>query len=385
VLLAVGLTVRVPGRFLLIILLVFLCVVGFYFFHYRTPADHASPFDSLLHRPGQVVQYVIVMIGLPFFRSGAEDLGFTSRFGSYAITLGGILSGVVLLLRFAFVKPEERNSRETFYVSLVLLALGSAFITALGRSHFPIAQSLSGRYAPVPLFFWIGIIALATIHLCRWEARGVVAVRAIWAALLILASAATLPTQFFMGRYMASRERAQAAAAMSITVGVPDVPRVQEEMAGFPLVSFVDKRVAQTLGHSLFARPEATLLGTPLLTHFDLAPPGACLGRVDMVDSLASPSPRGARLVGWVWDIRQKRDAIRIWVADDQMIIQGIGITHVARPDVSAAYGNGRMASTGWIAYSRRPLQGPGALTAYADLGDGGSVCQVGAPGIPAP
>ena len=43
--------------------------------------------------------------------------------------------------------------------------------------------------------------------------------RAIWCALLIMASVSTLSTQPMMGNYMAYREREQAAAAMSLTAG----------------------------------------------------------------------------------------------------------------------------------------------------------------------
>ena len=144
---------------------------------------------------------------------------------TYAIACAGILGGIALVLRFALTRGGQK-SQEFFYVSIVLLALGSAFITGVGRSRFPIAEFISGRYAPVPLLFWIGLAALITMQLCRREPAGGRGA-AIWCAFLILASVATFPTHFPLGRYFALRERLQAAAALSIAVGVPDVPRVQ--------------------------------------------------------------------------------------------------------------------------------------------------------------
>jgi len=57
----------------------------------------------------------------------------------------------------------------------------------------------------------------------------------------------------------------------------------------------------------------------------------------------------------------------------------------VRRPDVAAAYRDGAMDCTGWIAYSRLSAQGSGPLAVFADLGDEKSVCQIGAPHTPAP
>ncbi len=381
VVLLIGSILRLPKRVLGTILLVFLCVLGFYFFHYITPAGHSRPMETILHHPLKVVHFAVLLMGLPFFGEGVQDIALVDRPATYLLTLCGLLLGAAMLVRFVWAKPAARSKGECFYVSLATLALGSAFITGLSRSTFPMLQALTGRYAPVPLFFWISVVALASIHLSRWEANGGLG-RVLWAGLLILASVATFSYQYQMGRYMGIRERGQAVAAMSITVGVPDAPRIGEELANPALVSIVDKAIAQTVGHSLFARPEAALLGTPLLHRFRAAPAGTCLGAVDLLQPLAAPSPRGARLHGWAWDARRKRNVSGIWVVDEQGIIQGIGVMHILRDDVAAAYGNRAMGTTGWTAYSRLPAQGAGALSAYGDLDDG-TVCRLG--GLPVP
>ena len=384
VLLVAGLAVRLRPCSLSILLAAFIGVLGIYFFHYKTPVIHAGPLESLVQRPVLVAHYIVLMMGLPFFGPGTPDVTVLRHVGSYVFTLAGLLTAGVLLLRFVFIKGARSSREEVIYCSLMLLAIGAAFITALGRSQFPLSQALSDRYAPVPLLFWISLAALVTADLSRWEQQGGMG-RAIWCAVIIMASISTLSTQLPMGQYVATRERGQAAAAISLTVGVADARRVGEELTRLDRVSLVDRRATSYLGHSLFYRPEAQLLGTPLLDHFQVAPAGACLGFVDTVNLIPKSSPPGTRLYGWAWNVRQRRDPSRIWVVDDKLMIRGLGITHVRRPDVAAAYRDGAMDCTGWIAYSRLSAEGSGPLAVFADLGDEKSVCQIGAPHTPAP
>lgn len=383
VLVLMCLLLRVQRRYSLIIVFAFCFVLALYFFHYKTPAGHANPLQSL-RNPVQIVRYVTLMIGLPFFGSGTQDVTFLNHVGSYVITGGAILFAVVLFLQFAYSKVERKSREEVVYCALMVLCLGAAFITALGRSSFPSNQALSGRYAPVPLMFWISLIALLTLYLSRWEAQHGLG-RAIWCGLLMAASMVTLSTQAGMGRYMATRERGQAGAAMSITVGVPDVPRIAEEL--YPhvaLVSFVDQKATLFLGHSLFAHAGAALLGKPMFEYLHLAPSATCLGSVDSATLLAKPSSPGVRLVGWAWNVPQRHTASTIWIADEHMVIRGLGVTDVLRPDVSSAYGDTGMDLTGWIAYAQIPPQGVSPLIVYAGLDDGRSVCQIGVPRPPA-
>jgi len=382
VLLVVGLVLRLPARWLSIVLMVMLCALAIYFFHYQTPAQHASPLESLRH-PILVAHYLVLMIGLPFFGAGTQNIWLSSNVGSYFIAISGILLAVVLLLRFALTKGVQRSQAQVVYCSLMLLCLGACFITALGRIRFPLWQALSGRYAPVPLLFWISLTALVTVELCAREVHGGLG-RVIWCALLIVASMATLSTQALLGTYMAGRAQAQVAAALSIAVGTPDLVRIRDEFSLFDRIVFVDREATAFLGHSLFLRPEAAALGTPLLDHFALAPANACLGVVDTVTLLPAPT-QGARLLGWAWAGPQRSEIDGIWVVDDRMIIRGLGTQHLPRPDVAAAYANPAMDTAGWVAYSQLPPQGTGALTVFASLNGGKSVCQIGSSRTPVP
>jgi hypothetical protein len=206
----------------------------------------------------------------------------------------------------------------------------------------------------MPLIFWVSLTALITIHLPRGHA--------IWCTILVAFSAATFPSHIFLGRYMAIRERDQAAAAMSMTVGVPDLARIGEELGSMTMIAIVEQDARVALGRSLFARPEAQWLETPLRDHFAIAPEGACTGAVDMV----VPLPRGARLGGWALDTRRGQATARIWITDSQSIIRGLGIT--GRPRISD--------TAGWIAYSR-PIPNGDAFTVFAEIRDSRTVCRI--------
>jgi len=381
VLLVLSLVLRLPRRWIWALLAVMLCAIGIYFFHYRTPVIHASPLESL-RRPVMLVHYVVLMIGLPFFGAGTQDIELSTNVASYAISISGILLAVILLLRYARTRALQQRREQIVYCSLILICLAACVITALGRSRFPLWQALSSRYAPIPLLFWIALAGLITTELFTREIQTRFW-RVAWCALLIVASLITLPTQFSVGPYMASRQRVQTAVGLSIALGIPDVPRINQELSLIlERVQYVDHQATLSLGHSLFWRPEPSLLGTRLLEHFRLLPASECRGFVDEVRLLPEPALRGVHLLGWAWDAKSQRPVTGIWVVDDDKVIRGLGITGIYRPDVAAVYSNGAMRQTGWFAYSQMPVQSS-ALTTFVSLHDTQSVCQIGAPRMP--
>ena len=375
VLLALGMAARFSKRELLMIAAVFACAASLYFIQYQKPAGSASPLESL-RQPSRVVQYAVLLIGLPLFGAGAPDVSVMSHAGLYATAATGVVLALLMLARFALAKPGERQAFEYIYCAMLATNLGAAVLAALSRGNFPLEQALSGRYAPMPLIFWISLIALTTIHLCRAEARGGVG-RVMWCGLLAAASAVMLPAQFTMGHYMAYRARNQAAAALSMAVGTPDAPRIREEMAPPALVAFVDRNGVRLLGHSLFADAGLQWLGSRVTDHFQPAGGGACLGAVDSLNPVAGSTTPGVRLAGWAWDVRGHRAARRVWVTDAEGMIRGLGQTGEERPDVAGAYKDKAMAESGWVAYSRTPVPGT-PFTVLAEVGDGRSVCPIG-------
>ena len=242
------------------------CVaLGLYFRHYVTPPSHSNPLGALRH-PVRLAEYFFLMMGLPWLGGENADLGWRLNLLRFGIIFVGLGIAAYLIYLFVF-RRVAATSHIVFYSSLLLLAVGSVTITAMGRTTFPIAQSLSGRYAPIPLLFWISLIALLTVYLCRFEASGGLG-RLLWCAGLAAISIATLPTQFAMGAYLAGREKSQELAAESIAVGAPDQTTTGVELySAFPLIQFCDRRIMAELHRpSLFQLPESQLLGTAIQT-----------------------------------------------------------------------------------------------------------------------
>lgn len=373
VLLAMCVLMRLPRRYFLIIGAGFVTAVAIYFYHYERPAISAAA-----PTPVRMLRYIVLMLGLPFIGPGAEPVVFSEHVGSYLLSIAGILAAAGLLARFALVRREHENGEQVFYCSLLMLSLGSVLLTAWNRSgRFPAEQALSGRYAPVPLLFWISLAALITVYLSRLETAAGFG-RAIWCVLLIFASLATLSGQKKPGIYLARLNRTQAAAAMSISVGVPDIPQIKanlQEASDF--VFYVDRMERAQLGRSYFDPPERAWIGTPLQQHFQLAAAGACQGAVDSSVPLPKPAVSGIKVSGWAWDVKGHRPAELLFVTDEGSIIRGLGVSHMPRPDVAAAHSDPNMESTGWVAYAQAPADSR-PLTVFSELSDGKAVCQIG-------
>jgi len=373
VMLGFGLLMHIPRRTWLALLGMSVFAIALYFTGYARPPGSANPIESLRH-PLHLIQYAILFLGLPFIGPGQPDAQLSNHPLGYAASVLGIATALIFVLR----RPSRENPASLFYSSLIVTALASTLLTALGRANFPLEQALSGRYAPVPLLFWFSLLGLSTIYIAR--SKTALAAPA-WCAILIVASIATLPSQKKFGLYFADRERSQAAAAASIQVGVPDAPQIDAEIANPGLVDYVDRESTAALGHSLFSRSGSELLGHALRDYFQIASPGTCQGYLDLITPVASSKTPGARLIGWAWDTSAARDVARILVTDEQGFVRGLGITHVRRSDVAFALHNDAMAFAGWIAYARLPSPAE-RMNAYGEIGDR-LVCHIGTPKQP--
>jgi hypothetical protein len=186
-----------------------------------------------------------------------------------------------------------------------------------------------------------------------------------------------------MGRYMADRERSQDAAALSIALGVPDTPRITQDLTPDPKwVDYVEQR-AKPLGHSFFERPETARIGSPLGQHFQISTTGVCQGFVDGVEAL--PIDSGVRLRGWGWNNLGHSAFSRLRVVDGEKVIRGLGVAGPSRPDIAAVKGDGAMASAGWIAYARVSPEDAGLLTVFGEMPGGRGVCAITQPRLAEP
>ena len=367
-----ALLARLPVRRIIPIAAAALLALGLYFRHYLSPPGHTNPFESLRH-PLKLATYFFVMIGLPLLGGEGATLEFPTKAFQYLLILSGLLSAVAFL--FIWV----RRSHEVFYSSLLLFAVGSAAITALSRSNFPVSQALSARYAPIPLLFWISLIALITLHLCRPKSKAGAALF-FWCTGLAAASFATLPAQSAMGSYFATRARFQQSAVASIALGIPDTAAVSTELyPQIALLQFVDRRTMEAYRRSsFFAMPETRLIGTALQPRFTIS--GDCQSRMDDPLVYQSGQNRAVRLSGWLYDTNRRQCARRILVTDAAGTILGFGIGQMPRPGVAAAFRNPAMYASGWIAYAHLPSGESRPLRIFGLPAGSSAVCEVRSP-----
>jgi hypothetical protein len=371
---------RLPKRIILPVAVTFLVAMAVYFYRYQPSVNTGSPLHSLM-KPLQLLQYSLLLLGSPFFTQPAGDVSWLAHPFTYMAALCGVTAAGFALVRIAFRVRSNATPAEASYGLMLLVTLTTAAFIAVGRSAISIDQALSGRYTTVALIFWISLTGLATTYLARLQSRAS-AIQLAWCAGLVLAAAATRPSHLASGGFFKILEREQAAAAVSFAVGVPDVPRIERTMSSLPLVSAVERATQRALGRSMFPSREASLMGTPLLAHFSVAPNSTCQGKVEAARMAANSG--GVMLTGWVWNQQERKLAPRVWLADQSGAIRGFGETGTFRPDVAATQRNRMLDAAGWEAYAAAGNQ-PGAYAVYADTGDGKSVCWLGSSPPPQP
>ncbi|WP_321478107.1 hypothetical protein [uncultured Paludibaculum sp.] len=371
---------RLPKRIILPMAVTFAAAMAVYFYHYQPSAGTGSPLESLT-KPMQLLQYSLLLLGSPFFGQPSGIVNWLAHPVTYLISAAGVAAAIYVLARIVFVIRSSATQAETSYGVTLLVTLSTAAFIAVGRSGISIEQALSGRYTTMALIFWISLAGLVTTYLSRLQSHAG-AIRAAWCVVLVLSAVATRRSHQATGSNFASLERDQAAATVSFSVGVPDTPRIERTMSSVTLVAAVEQATQRTLGRSMFPHREASLIGSPLLSHFRLAPSSTCQGRVESARMVADG--RGVLLTGWAWN--QVKGALTpgVWVADQSGTIRGFGVTGKFRPAVAAAQTNETLSAAGWDAYAASGDQ-PGPYAVYADAGDGKSVCRIGSSPPPQP
>jgi hypothetical protein len=126
--------------------------VGLYFHHYIHPRQH-PPFATSLSDALPLLHFLLAWIGDLFVVMGGDPFFF-----------GGFFLAVFATLTVAAIRVARRQGNFwRFYpwVIVVAYALLSGAIIASGRMRFGIGSALASRYAPVSVFFYVGLGGLA--------------------------------------------------------------------------------------------------------------------------------------------------------------------------------------------------------------------------------
>jgi hypothetical protein len=117
-----------------------------YFYGYKNPENH-PPIFGFINQPLEFTKYFFKYLGGALVGPG------------YALPVGifGVMIFIVLII--FILKNKIRLSEILFFGSLSLYSIGSALISAVGRSGFGSWQALSPRYCSFSILFWIAIFA----------------------------------------------------------------------------------------------------------------------------------------------------------------------------------------------------------------------------------
>ncbi|WP_295428635.1 hypothetical protein [uncultured Thiodictyon sp.] len=151
--LGLSLILRVTRMRLAILALVAIAGVSLYFFDYHGVSTHGNPGDAGRNAPGDIIRYVLLYLGGPFY-----FFTFGSKAAAYTAGAFLVCSSVVFALQ-CMRSPRVGGGQ---IVTLAFLAyLGAtALVTAAGRLSFGVDQALAGRYQTPALMAWAALLIL---------------------------------------------------------------------------------------------------------------------------------------------------------------------------------------------------------------------------------
>jgi hypothetical protein len=172
------------------------CIYILYFIDYTKPLNH----PSLLHfatAPVSSLRYLLGALGSPLGVKRGTAMA------------GGLLLAVMGILAYVIEFKKSSKFIFSFWDALILFALLSSLMLAVGRSGFGIGQALSSRYTT---FTILGIVGLYIKSLEIFSARGKLntALRVIFLCLIVQG----LGVSFFHGVKKAKAIRASRQASV---------------------------------------------------------------------------------------------------------------------------------------------------------------------------
>ena len=365
-------------------------IIALFFNGYRTGA-HEPEHGPTLVLAEHAVRYTLAYLGGPFavgLKTIVERLGGGSWRGDVvtSIWLGAIVaclfagSGLYLLLRRSAARPAQLA---LFHVMTFVLA--TALMTAWGRMQFGIEQALSSRYGTPALIFWTAT-ALLLWSFPSGDPRPVRgAVLTAIAAIGLFVACTQLPLVAAMR--IGALQRQEAETAILANVDDQDVL-----LRVYPVPGHLHDQVKVLKSEhlSIFAKPWAGWLGTPISSHVRLAPAKRCAGYLDEITPVSSSEPAAAsgkpipgelsgwRARGWAWDWKRPSIPPIILLVQGDGTIVGYGLPGYPRRDVVRAVHHAAAGDSGWRGHFY--VDEPTSVTAYALLEGGHAVCPLGSP-----
>jgi hypothetical protein len=349
-------------------------LIGSYLYHYAGPAIHSSPLDSIRH-PLAVLEFTAGYLGVIF------PAWIRSR-NLLAVSSGAVGLFVALTVTLWVLKRQRREPLQIALVALMFFALFTAFITALGRINFGLAEAFSSRYQTFNLLFWFSTVSLLILLANEMHSPLRTAILAATSTAMVLAFAV-----FPLG-LKASRTRIQQAeaAATALLAGVPEKGALAV-LFGEPLLVWRDGAYFRQQHLFLFSDATNEQMGRLLSSTYRVGPSSQCKGRAIVAERIPADNlligndTRALRLSGFALDELSNTPEQRLIIAADDRIV-GYGAS-IAGPFAAKHSELVRKRDPGeWLGFARPP-EGATFLDVFAVNKSAGTVCRLATVEVP--
>jgi hypothetical protein len=294
---------------------------------------------SFFERISSLFLYTVTYLGAIFS---------TNLTVAFIVGFTGLLATVIIFGYLLFGNTKEIRLELYPWLLIQVYIVGNALITAIGRSHLGIEQTMTSRYATLPGLFWASLIVVVMYFLCQsapkwsWFRHGPIYLGTL---LLILAM---YPLGITRSKEFLHRISLQPLAMLSTNIGVPDDVAIYHAITISPGQFVTIVPTLKKYGHIPFDQKDTSCgqLGETI-------PPSLIQetaskqvnGYFDFIDRF---SEDGFRTAGWAHSNQQIQCIIFL---NKENIIRGFALPGTYRPDVADNFNISQY--TGWLGYAR--------------------------------
>lgn len=188
-----------------------------YFFGYVAPKNHGTFFQTIARDSINLIQYVLLYIGNPFY----YFLGKNSFSVFFAKTSALLLICGVCCTTFYYIKRRAVSSLQLTMLVFTLFVFLTAIGTAGGRLIFGVNQALESRYVTPALMVWMSFFVICAPFIKRLS-YNVVCCSVLISLILIL------PLQFKALKSKSDMLFERRVAALALELGVKDSKQIIE-------------------------------------------------------------------------------------------------------------------------------------------------------------
>ena len=302
-------------------------ILNLYFNNYQSPAHHGSIVETLLQQPVEVVQFVLLYLGTPFFNLfGRGDLGSV-----IAMLSSCVMAAIALTFLYQSIRSPRHNTLILALVFGIVYLAGTALGTASGRVTFGVLQAISYRYTTPALMAWACVLTLALPWLLQ---RGTHFPR-LSAVILVATLALMFNLQWQAAKPQHQLVFSREQAGLALALDIQDEAQISQVFEMTPdLLRTVAAAESRQLG--MFAihpwRGLRSAIGETVVSN------GLpqCAGHVDQVTTI-TPDPDFIAIQGWLYNAQQQQVPSLITITDAAGVISGFALTGQPRPDVADA------------------------------------------------